>query len=88
MFDFICELYQPGRETSALASGGGTRHRMEASGSILEQKIAVHGHTYLSSYPCALAGEVKVVLCGVTWCLCSAHAACELLGNAGSKLSP
>lgn len=61
VFDFICELYQPGREISALAAGDNKRHRMEASGSILEQIIGVHGYTCLSSYPCALIGEVKVM---------------------------
>lgn len=70
VFDFTCELYQPGRETSALCSGDDTRHSMEASGFILEQIIDVHGYTCLSSYPCALIGEVKVGVCGVTWCHC------------------
>lgn len=65
VFDFICELYQPGRETSALASGDGDRRRMEASGSILEQIIAVHGYTCLSSCPWALTERWKLCLVGL-----------------------
>lgn len=87
MSDFTCELYQPGRETAALAAGDDTRHGVEASGFTLEQIIGVHGYPYLSSSPCALIGEVKVGVCGVTWFSRASPAAPELLGNAGSKLS-
>lgn len=54
---------------------------MEASGFILEHMISVHGYLYLSSYPCALIGEVKVGVCGVTWFSMASPAAPELPGK-------